>query len=61
MYVAMPYFVFMEAIVSCLIPAENIYHIWNWCFLLSFAIMWARVKLGHLCPNFRGNLKIGLC
>ena len=61
MYVAIPYVVFMEAIVSCWIHAEIIYHIWNPCFLLYFAIMWARVKLDHLCPSFRGNSKVGLC
>ena len=29
MYVAMPYFVFMEAMVSCLIHGENISHVWR--------------------------------
>ena len=31
MNVAMLYFVFMEAMVSCLIHDENISHVWNPC------------------------------
>ena len=39
MYVTMPYFVFMEAMVSCLMHGEHISHVLNPCFLLYFAIM----------------------
>ena len=56
MYVAMPYFVFMEAMASWLINGENIPYVWNpWC-LLHFTVLSARVTMGHVCPSFAGNL-----
>ena len=36
MYLAMPYFVFMEAMVPCLIHSENASHVWNPYFLFRF-------------------------
>ena len=40
MYVAMPYFVFLESMVSCLIYGENISHAWNPCFSIPvFAVL----------------------
>ena len=40
MYVAMPYFVFMEAMVSRLIHGETTPHVWNSCFSIPvFAVL----------------------
>ena len=55
MYVAIPYFVFMEAMVSWLISGENIPYVWNPCCLLHFTVLWARVRMGHVCPSFTRN------
>ena len=55
MYVAMQYFVFMEAIVSWLINGENISYVWNPCCLLHFPFLWARVRMGHVPPGFARN------
>ena len=61
MYVAMPYFVFMEAMVSWLINGENISYVWNPCCLLHFTVLWARVRMGHACPSFARNPLMPLC
>ena len=61
MYVAMPYFVFMEAMVSWLINGENILYVWNPCCLLHFTVLWARVRMGHVCPIFARNPMMPLC
>ena len=55
MYVAFPYFVFMEAMVSWLINGENIPYVWNPCCLLHFTVLWARVGMGHSCSSFARN------
>ena len=55
MYVAMPYFVFMEAMVSWLINREHIPYVWSPCCLLHFTVLWARVRMGHVCPSFTRN------
>ena len=52
MYVAIPYFGFMEAMVSWLINGENISYVWNPCWLLHFTVLWGRVRMGHVCPSF---------
>ena len=52
MYVGMPYSVFMEAMVSCLINSENIPYVWNPCCLLHFTVLLARVRMGHVCSSF---------
>ena len=61
MYVAIPYFVVMEAMVSWLIIGENIHYVWNPCCFLHFTIMWARVRMGHVCPSFARNPMMPLC
>ena len=61
MYVAMPYLVFMEAMVSWLINGENISYVWNPCRSLHFIVMWARVRMGHVCPSFARNPMMPLC
>ena len=61
MYVAMLYFVFMEAIVSPLINGENIIYVCNPCCLLRFTVLWARVGMGHVCPSFARNRVMPLC
>ena len=48
MYVARPYFVFMEAMVSCLIYGEIISHVWNPCCIFHFTMLCARVRMGHV-------------
>ena len=61
MYVAMPYFVFLEAMVSWLFSGENIPHVWNPFSLLCFTVSWARVRLVHVCPSFVRNPMMPLC
>ena len=61
MYVAMPYFVFMQAIVSWLINGENICYVWNPSCVLRFTVSWARVRMGHVCPSFARNPMMPLC
>ena len=61
MYVAIPYFVFMEAMVSWLINGENIPYVWNPCCLLHFTVLWARPRMGHVCPSFARNPMMALC
>ena len=61
MYVAIPYLVFMEAMVSWLINGENIPYVWNPCCLLRFTVLWARVRMGHVCPSFARNPMRPLC
>ena len=61
MYVVMPYFVFMEATVSWLINGENIPYVGNPCCLLHFTVLWARVRMGHVCPRFAGNPMMPFC
>ena len=61
MYVAMRYFVFMETMVSWLINGENIPYVWNPCCLLNCTVLWARVRMGHVCPSFAGNQTMPLC
>ena len=61
MYLAMPYFVFMEAMVSWLINGENIPAVWNPRCLLHFTVLWAKVKMGHVCPSFARNPTMPLC
>ena len=61
MYVAIPYFVFMEAMVSWLIYGENIPYGWNPCCLLHFTVLWARVRMGHVCRSFARNPMMPLC
>ena len=36
MYMTMPYFVFMEGMVSCLMDVENTSHVWNSGFSIPF-------------------------
>ena len=55
MYVAMPYLVFMESMVSWLINGENISYAWNPCCLLPFTVLWANVRMGHVCSSFSRN------
>ena len=61
MYVTIPYFVFMEAMVSWLINDENIPYVWNACCSLRFSILWARVRMGHVSPSFAWNPMVPLC
>ena len=61
MYVAIPYFVFMEAMVSWLINGENIPYVWNACCSLRFTVLWARVRMGHVCLSFAWNPMMPLC
>ena len=61
MYVAVPYFPFMEAMVSWLINGENIPFVWNPCCLLHFTVLWARVRIDHVCPSFARNPMMPLC
>ena len=61
MYVAMPYFVFMEAMVSWLISGENIPYVWNPCCLFHFTVLWANVRMGHVYPSFARNPMMPLC
>ena len=61
MYVAIPYFVFMEAMMSWLIYREGIPYVWNPCCLLHFIVLWARVRMGHVCPSFARNPMMPLC
>ena len=55
MYVAIPYFVFREDMVSWLINGENILYVWNPSCLLHFPVLWARVGMGHVCSSFARN------
>ena len=61
MHVAMPCFVFMGALVLWLINGENISYDWNPCFLLVFTVLWARVRMGHVCPSFARYPMMPLC
>ena len=61
MYVGMPYFLFMEAMVSWLITGENSSYVWNACCLLHFTVLWARVMMGNVCPSFARNPMMRLC
>ena len=61
MYVAMPHFVFMGAMVSWLINGENISYVWNPCCLLHFTVLLARVRMGHVCPSFARIPMMPLC
>ena len=61
MYVAMPYLVFMEAMVSGLINGSNIPYFRKPCCLLHLTVLWARVRMGHLCPSFARNPTMPLC
>ena len=60
-YVAMSWFVFRGARVSWLINGENISYDWNPCCLLHFTVLWARVRMGHVCPSFTRNPSMPLC
>ena len=59
--VAMPHFAFMESIVSWLINGENISYVVKLCCLLHFTVLWARVRISHLCPSFARNPMMPLC
>ena len=48
-------FVFMVAMVSWLMNGENIFYVWYPCLLLHFTVLWARVRMGHVCPSFARN------
>ena len=61
MYVAMRYFVFMDAMLSWLINGENIPYAWNPCCLLHFTVLWERVRMGYVCPSFARNPMMPLC
>ena len=61
MYVAMPYFVLMQVMVACLIHIEDISHVWNPCFLLHFAVMRERVRMGRVTPSFMRDAMMALC
>ena len=61
MYVDIPYFVFMKAMVSWLINGESILYVWNPCCLLHFTVLWARVGMGHVCPSYARNPMMPLC
>ena len=52
MYVAMPCFVFIRAMVSWLINGENVSYVWNPSWLLHFTVVWPRVRMNHVCPSF---------
>ena len=58
MYVALPFFVFMEAMGSWLIKGENTPYVWNPCYLLHFTVLWAKVSLR---PSFARNPIMPLC
>ena len=51
MYVAMPYFVFMEAMVSCLIHGENTSHVCNPCFLFLVCHLVGKGEDGPCVPK----------
>ena len=61
MYVAMPFFVFMVAMVRWLINGENISYVLNPCCLLHCSVLWARVTMGYVCPCFVRNPMLPLC
>ena len=61
MYVAMPYLVFMEAMVSWLINVENISYAWTPCHSLHVTVLWAKVSMGHVCPSFARYPMMPLC
>ena len=61
MYVAIPLFVFMEAIGSWLINGENIPYVWNPFCLLHFTVLWAKVRLPHVRRRFARNPIMPLC
>ena len=59
MYVAMPYFVLMEAMVSCFIYDESIFHFWTQCSLFHFVIIPPLVQTR--CLRHSRGLKIIAC
>ena len=61
MYVAMPYFVFVKAMVSCLIHGENMSHVGNSICLFHFIVLWTNVRLGHVYLSFLRNPMMPLC
>ena len=61
MYVAIPYFVFMEAMVSWLSNGGNIPYVWNPCCLLHSTFLSAGLRMGHVCPSFARNPMMPLC
>ena len=58
MYVAMPYFVFMEAMVSWLINGENISYVWNPCCtpFTPFYSLVGKGEDGPCVPKLREEL-----
>ena len=61
MYVAMLYFVSMQAMVSWLTNGENIPYVCNPCWLLHFTVLRTRVSMGHVCQIFARNPMRPLC
>ena len=61
MNVAMPYFVFMEAMESYLIHGGSTSHVWNSCCLHHFTVLSAKVRMNHVYRSFRQNSMIALC
>ena len=59
-YVVIPYFLFMEAMVSSLINGENIPYVWNPCCVPHFTVLWARIRMGHVCLSFARNPMLSL-
>ena len=59
MFVAMPYFVFMEAMVPCLIDCEKTSEVWNQRFLLYIAVWLARVRMACVCPMAQSQARLG--
>ena len=61
MYVAMLYLVFRNAMVSWLINGENISYVLHRSRSLHFTVLWARGRMGHVCPGFARNPMMPLC
>ena len=47
--------------MSWLINGENISYVWNACRLLHSTVLWAKVRMGHVCPSFARNPMMPLC
>ena len=61
MNVAMRYIVFADDMVSCLNHGQNVSHVGNTCCLFDFTVLWARVRMGHVCQNVARNPMMPLC
>ena len=47
--------------VSRLIHGGNLSHFGNPCCSFHFTVLWARVRMGHVCPSFMRKSMIALC